>query len=163
MDSAGCTPNLALYREKLGLSACILYYNVTRLQSPRSKSCGDMAVYFCITRLHNINLSFSEVMNLSFSKTTSVNERRVRKFVKRLESGRFQWPVTFQCSATMPLERAIDARQSQSHMRVSKDFDKMKLPIRLMLTAPSGYLMLSNPKSQSGALVFWKFSPLRTS
>lgn len=58
-----------------------LKFNKTAVQSLTSSSCGQFCLYFIIKRLHNLDLSFSEILNEIFESDTDLNENNVLSFL----------------------------------------------------------------------------------
>lgn len=62
----------------------IVKFNETPVQEPSSSTCGLFVLYFIIHRLHNLDMSFSTLMNEIFTLNRSQNEIEVLKFAKDL-------------------------------------------------------------------------------
>lgn len=60
----------------------IVKFNETCLQNSTSSTCGLFVLYFLIHRLHNFDMSFSEIMNEIFTVNTEQNEILVENFAK---------------------------------------------------------------------------------
>jgi len=58
----------------------VLHFNSTQVQSSNTHTCGLFCVYFLIHRLHNLDLSFDELLNDIFEESTSLNEEKVKLF-----------------------------------------------------------------------------------
>lgn len=57
-----------------------LIYNKTPVQSSLTSTCGKFALYFAFHRLHNLDLSFTELLNEIFNDNIDNNELEVIKF-----------------------------------------------------------------------------------
>ena len=55
-------------------------FNVTRVQSLETTSCGQFVLYFIIERYHNKDLSFNELLNSIFVQSINENELKVNEF-----------------------------------------------------------------------------------
>lgn len=57
-------------------------FNETQFQNSTSISCGLFVLYFIINRLHNLDLSFSDLLNEIFVTDCEKNETLVNDFAK---------------------------------------------------------------------------------
>lgn len=57
-----------------------LKYNMTKLQSQNTSTCGQFCVYYIVNRIHNLDLSFSEFLNEYFEIDEDKNEQLVNRF-----------------------------------------------------------------------------------
>jgi hypothetical protein len=57
-----------------------LKYNETAFQSPDSNTCGLFTIYFLIERMHNLDLTFNELLEEIFDEESARNELRVQEF-----------------------------------------------------------------------------------
>lgn len=55
-------------------------FNETAVQQPHSSTCGYFVLYFIIHRMHNLDLSFNEVLDEIFVLNKEENETNVMKF-----------------------------------------------------------------------------------
>jgi len=55
-------------------------YNVTQVQSSLSDTCGYFVLYFIVNRFHNLDLSFSDLLNEIFVESQAKNETFVKEF-----------------------------------------------------------------------------------
>ena len=62
-----------------------LKYNKTIVQSDESTTCGQFCLYFIIHRMHNLDLSFSTLLNTIFSLNVTENEESVKTFLKSMK------------------------------------------------------------------------------
>ena len=46
----------------------------------QSNLCGELAIYFCITRILNFDLPYEDVLHLCFTEDPWVNQQRVKNF-----------------------------------------------------------------------------------
>lgn len=60
----------------------ILKFNESPVQHQSSETCGLFCLYFIFLRLHNIDLSFDDVINEIFDKNEKINEVKVQDFLK---------------------------------------------------------------------------------
>lgn len=58
--------------------------NIDRVQSLRSETCGEFVVLFIFERLHNRDLSFSDLLNECFTPNINSNESKVTNFFKEM-------------------------------------------------------------------------------
>ena len=82
-DSLGITPSkktiLQNYCHFRGISE--LEFNETAFQSTDSTTCGLFSIYFLIHRMHNLDLSFKELLEEIFhDQNTELNEIEVSQF-----------------------------------------------------------------------------------
>ena len=61
-----------------------LNYNETPVQNSSTSTCGKFVLYFAIQRLHNLDLSFSEILNEIFEENANNNEARVATFLQEI-------------------------------------------------------------------------------
>lgn len=61
-----------------------LFYNTSRLQDLNSKTCGHFCIFYITNRFYNNDLSYDEFMNLFFEESEKTNEKRVRKFIRKV-------------------------------------------------------------------------------
>jgi hypothetical protein len=59
-----------------------LKYNETSFQSEDSTTCGLFTVYFLIERMHNLDLTFNELLEEIFDEDKLKNELKVENFCK---------------------------------------------------------------------------------
>ena len=58
-----------------------LEFNETSFQTNESNSCGLFCIYYIIQRMHNLDLSFEELLEDIFDdKNEEINEESVRNF-----------------------------------------------------------------------------------
>lgn len=89
-----CFDSLGLNSERLKLisdNLKIKYvthitYNETQVQSKFTSTCGNFVLYFAIQRLHNLDLSFSELLNEIFDSDPIKNENTVKKFLETIKN-----------------------------------------------------------------------------
>lgn len=62
-----------------------LKYNETAVQNQLTSTCGKFVLYFAIHRMHNLDLSFSTLLNEIFEQNTIKNEELVYKFLKEIK------------------------------------------------------------------------------
>ena len=60
-------------------------YNETSFQSDNSESCGLFVIYFIWQRMFNLDLSFDQILEESFSADNGLNELKVKEFCQNLE------------------------------------------------------------------------------
>lgn len=60
----------------------IIVFNETPFQKSNSQTCGLFVLYFIIHRMHNLDLSFSNLLNEIFVTDCDVNEREIEQFAK---------------------------------------------------------------------------------
>ena len=71
----------AILKNQLGFkSVKEIKFNVTRVQSLETSSCGHFVLYFVVERFHNKDLSFSELLNSIFVHNVDLNEKTVAEF-----------------------------------------------------------------------------------
>ncbi len=61
-----------------------LKFNETKVQSHLTSTCGKFVLYFSLQRLHNLDLSFSELLNEIFEENVDNNEEKVEIFLKNI-------------------------------------------------------------------------------
>ena len=89
-DSCGCSEKvLQFYKKHLNLEGTSLYYNITRLQSSSSSTCGDFVIYYIVHRCFNADLPYVDLLNLIFVPSIAKNETKVKKLVYKIERGKF--------------------------------------------------------------------------
>ncbi len=57
-----------------------LKYNETSFQSKDSNTCGLFTIYFLIERMHNLDMTFDELLDDIFEEDKVKNEQKVSKF-----------------------------------------------------------------------------------
>lgn len=57
-------------------------YNVTQLQPTTSILCGQFVLYFLFERYYNLDMSFDDLLNESFSNNTNQNENTIQEFIE---------------------------------------------------------------------------------
>lgn len=57
-----------------------IIFNETAFQESESDTCGLFALYFAIERMHNLDLSFEEILHDLFKTDKSHNEKKVQEF-----------------------------------------------------------------------------------
>ena len=57
-----------------------IVFNESAFQDSESDTCGKFALYFAIERMHNLDLSFEEILHDLFEINISHNEEKVKKF-----------------------------------------------------------------------------------
>ena len=58
-----------------------IHFNETVFQNSKSSSCGLFTIYFIIERMHNLDLSFDEILEDIFDEEDlETNENKVKKF-----------------------------------------------------------------------------------
>lgn len=62
-----------------------LNYNQTQVQNNSTSTCGKFVLYFAIQRLHNLDLTFTELLNEIFEADLQSNERNVAAFLQNIE------------------------------------------------------------------------------
>ena len=62
-----------------------MQYNETSFQDQNSNSCGFFVIYYIWQRMYNLDLSFDEILELSFEKEIHLNENIVKMFCESLE------------------------------------------------------------------------------
>ncbi len=55
-------------------------FNESRFQKSDTSSCGLFVIYFLFERMHNLDLSFEDIIEDIFDEDQSVNEEKVKKF-----------------------------------------------------------------------------------
>ena len=88
-DSLGINAEKKLLLEKYcnftGISELI--YNETQFQDDESTTCGLFVLYFIFERMHNLDMSFHELLQEIFeSENTLLNEEKVTQFCSSLNS-----------------------------------------------------------------------------
>ena len=64
-----------------------LEFNETQFQSTNSDSCGLFAIYYICQRMHNLDLSFQEILEEIFEdKSEEQNEELVQQFCSNIEN-----------------------------------------------------------------------------
>lgn len=63
-----------------------LIYNQTQVQNNSTSTCGKFALYFAIHRLHNLDLSFTELLNEIFEENVENNESKVASFFDEMKN-----------------------------------------------------------------------------
>jgi hypothetical protein len=87
-DSLGVTDQKQqFYRENLRLPDKYLTFNETQFQPNSSQNCGLFCLYFIFQRLHNLDLTFDEVLEEFFDVLPSINDETVMKFCNEV----LQW------------------------------------------------------------------------
>lgn len=86
-DSLGVTAEKKLLLEKychfVGISDII--YNETQFQDDNSDTCGLFTLYFIFERMHNLDMSFHDVLEDIFeSEHKLINEEKVQQFCNHL-------------------------------------------------------------------------------
>ena len=61
-----------------------LQYNETKFQNQHSNSCGLFVIYYIWQRMHNLDLSFDDLLEQSFEIDKSLNELKVKRFCEWL-------------------------------------------------------------------------------
>ena len=61
-----------------------LIFNETSFQDKTSDTCGKFVLYFAIERMHNLDLSFEEILHDIFEEKTKINEEKVVLFCDSL-------------------------------------------------------------------------------
>ena len=69
-----------LYSEFCHKNIKKLKFNVTRVQSLESDTCGYFVLYFIVHRFFNQDLNFTELVNEIFVKSSEENELKVKEF-----------------------------------------------------------------------------------
>jgi hypothetical protein len=83
-DSLGVNEEKELfYKQNLHFRG-FLTFNETPFQSNSSQNCGFFCLYFIFQRLHNLDLTFEELIDEFFDPSEIVNERKVVDFCKEL-------------------------------------------------------------------------------
>lgn len=57
-----------------------LIYNECSFQDSNSDTCGKFVLYFAIERMHNLDLTFEEILEDLFEINNLKNEEKVKKF-----------------------------------------------------------------------------------
>lgn len=83
-DSLGVSSDkLELYKQyNLFPNNSAITFNETNFQSPNSVTCGQFVLYFLINRVHNLDLSYFDLLNEIFSLDCLSNETNVLSFLK---------------------------------------------------------------------------------
>lgn len=80
-DSLGNSQEkLTLFLQYCKIYKKSLVYNITKVQSSDSDTCGKFVIYFAIKRLMNIDQSFHLVVNEIFDENANLNENFVANF-----------------------------------------------------------------------------------
>lgn len=62
-----------------------LKYNETPIQNKLTTTCGKFVLYFAIQRMHNLDLSFSNLINEIFNENSLQNEQIVGNFLEKFD------------------------------------------------------------------------------
>ncbi len=85
-DSLGMTTekkkNLEKYCVFKGIKE--INFNETIFQNSETNTCGLFTIYFIIERMHNLDLTFEELLEDIFEDNTLVNEEKVKKFCNNI-------------------------------------------------------------------------------
>ena len=89
-----CFDSLGLNEEKVELiqKYCKIQYishftfNETQVQSNCTSTCGKFVLYFALQRLHNLDLSFPEILNEIFQADINKNELNVANFLQNINN-----------------------------------------------------------------------------
>ena len=79
-DSLAITCNDDFLKTNLSHLGKTFYYHQLPILPEESTLCGELAVYFCITRMLNIDLPYEEVLNICFTADPKKNQQRVKDF-----------------------------------------------------------------------------------
>ena len=79
-DSLAFVCNEAYLKDNLSHLGEEFVYHKLPILPGHSVLCGELAIFFCISRLLNIDLSYHEVLGICFSGDLINNEQRVREF-----------------------------------------------------------------------------------
>lgn len=80
-DSLGITSDkLNWLAENCSLKAKTIKFNKTQVQLDTTDTCGRFCIYFIFYRLHNLDLSFHNVINDIFVNNCLKNENKVNSF-----------------------------------------------------------------------------------
>lgn len=60
-------------------------YNETQFQTSTSSTCGYFVLYFAIHRMHNLDLTFDDILEDIFSFNLTINEEKVQQFCDELK------------------------------------------------------------------------------
>ena len=80
-DSLGVRPEYI--RDNFAFD-CEYEFNETPVQCTKSHLCGAFVLYFIIYRHYNLDMSFEDFMNHSFTANCTENEKEVVDFLKTL-------------------------------------------------------------------------------
>jgi len=85
-DSLGVSPDKFMLLQKYCKWRCGSYitFNETQVQSNLTSTCGNFVLYFAFQRLHNLDLSFSDILNEIFDLDIDNNEKRVVRFFEEV-------------------------------------------------------------------------------
>jgi hypothetical protein len=61
-----------------------LKFNITSFQSKDSDTCGLFTIYFLFERMHNLDLTFSDILEDIFDENEVQNELKVKEFCKSI-------------------------------------------------------------------------------
>ena len=62
-----------------------IHFNESQFQDNLSNSCGKFTIYFIIERMHNLDITFEELLEEIFDpEDTQKNEERVNHFIDKL-------------------------------------------------------------------------------
>jgi hypothetical protein len=64
-------------------------FNETRFQSNETNTCGLFTIYFIIERMHNLDLTFEELLEEIFEDSTFANEETVSRFCNDILNNSF--------------------------------------------------------------------------
>jgi hypothetical protein len=64
-----------------------IIYNETKFQKDNTDSCGLFCLYFLIERMHNLDLTFEELLEDIFCPNEDINESRVSLFCDKILQG----------------------------------------------------------------------------
>jgi hypothetical protein len=59
-------------------------FNETAFQNIDTASCGLFVLYFLFERMHNLDLSFDDIIEEIFEEDTNANEEKVKTFCQDL-------------------------------------------------------------------------------
>ena len=62
-----------------------IHINEDSFQKEDSDSCGLFVIYYIWQRMHNLDLTFDEVLEQSFTTDKTINEEKVKQFCSWLE------------------------------------------------------------------------------
>ena len=62
-----------------------IHINETAVQQENSDSCGLFVVYYIWQRMYNLDLSFDEILEQSFTIEKESNEENVKQFCEQIE------------------------------------------------------------------------------